>query len=68
MEPKRDSGLRGGTDPFALQRVGSRNKARGREERQGGPAQGGGRERVAARLQGEGELQIGAEEWLAPLE
>lgn len=42
MEPKQDSGLRGGTDPFALQRVGSRNKARGREERQGGPAQGGG--------------------------
>lgn len=66
MEPKRDSGLRGGTDPFALQRVGSRNKARGREER--GWAGSGRRERVAARLQGEGELQIGAEEWLAPLE
>lgn len=33
-----------------------------------GWAGSGRRERVAARLQGEGELQIGAEEWLAPLE
>lgn len=62
MEPKQDSGPRDGTDPFALQRVGSRNMARVRGERQGGSAQDRGNEWLLG-CNGNGELRIVAEEW-----